>query len=178
MLDCESALYIISWHSCKCNIVSHFGVFQFPSVWDAVWKTEGVWQDPCLLLERCLPQTPSLWLHPVCHEWNAFLPGGETESERGSSQTCQGIQCFFVFFFNRLFHQLLDLYACNSWQFLQELVAIDSKKTAHLVLTSLSGSLPSTVEQLQDDSESLYDFLRGVFKYRCNHCLSFIPGCE
>ena len=49
---------------------------------------------------------------------------------------------------------------------IEELVDIDSRKTASLVLVSFSASLSEIVKKLRGDEKVLYDFLQGVFENR------------
>ncbi len=49
---------------------------------------------------------------------------------------------------------------------LQELVEVDSRQAAQLVLVSFSQPLAHVTRQLSDNEEVLYSFLHGVFEYR------------
>lgn len=48
----------------------------------------------------------------------------------------------------------------------QELVAVDARQTAQLVLVAFSRPLAHVTKQLSDNEETLYAFLQGVFEYR------------
>lgn len=48
----------------------------------------------------------------------------------------------------------------------QELVSIDCKQAAQMVINSLSSSLNDVVKQLKTDSATLFEFLQGVMSYK------------
>ena len=55
---------------------------------------------------------------------------------------------------------------CNYLALFQELVSIDCKQAAQMVVTHLTVSLVDVVKQLKAEETVLYEFLQGVMAYR------------